>query len=153
MGHDSRTTNVDEDEDDDLAPTFSVQARVDTIIEASKEGEEGSQVILVVEHKAPGTLVKSDWEMGFSTNKALRGNALRISKQCRKYLTGAKINMICVYDSCALVGLSVRLEDRDLWTSTVDISARVFFEDDSSKFLLTLLALAEMGIQLRGWLQ
>ena len=129
---------------------IAIQARVDTIIEARKKGETDSYVVLVVEHKTPGTLVKKEWVMGLATDHMLRGNAKDISKQCRKYLKGANLNMICIYDSCALVGLLVSWDDEPLWASDMDIPAHIFFEHESSKFLSTLLALSELGIEGAG---
>ena len=139
-----------DDENEDDAPIISATARVDMIIEAGKRGENDVVKVLLLEHKTPGTLSRRDWTAGMSTDKNLRRNAIPIAKQTRKYMCASMLNVIGAYDSCAVVGMCLRYEDEDDWPTTKRLPMKVFYEDKHEKFLVTFLALVEMGLMSEG---
>ena len=107
-------------------------------------------IVLIVEHKAPGTLESDDWTKGMRDgNGELAGNAVILVSQGRKYLYASNFNMTAFYDERALVGLRMRWEDFRYWASGKDLEGDVFFEENSTKILLSLIAMAEAGIFLQ----
>ena len=83
----------DEDEGEDNAPILSARARVNVIIEAGEREANELIKVLLLEHKTPGTFDRTDWTAGMSTDKNLRGNAIPIAMQTRKYM--CRINVEC----------------------------------------------------------
>lgn len=141
-------TEVRGNEDGDDVPTISVRARVDMLLQAGRRGTEERSTFLPLEHKRPGMLRRDDWTYGIATGTShLRGNALPIAHQSRKYVSACNCNILGVYDSTALVGICFRWEDFADWNTMKTIMTKVFYEDKPAKFLDTLLAMAEMGLQ------
>lgn len=90
--------------DDDSNPRLIATARVDMIIEAGRQNE-NKVIVLILEHKKPGTLDYEDWFGGiYNGQNMLVKNARHISKQSRKYLA-ALHNIIRIYDTISLVGM------------------------------------------------
>jgi len=140
----------DSDEEDSV-PVSKVEARVDMVLRSSRGGEE-PQIILVLEHKRPGTLRKSDW---VNPTHTLLFNAEEIAKQARKYLYVAVHNIAGIYDSTAVVGCKLDYRDMRLWHSKREIEMKVFFEDKVNNFLLVLIAMVTYSLSERklisGW--
>ena len=80
-------------------------------------------MILLLEHKTPGTLEKDDWTGGLPTDKRLRGKAIPTAKQSRKYVSASGLRLNGIYDSCTIVGLCMRAEDEDHWNTITDSPA------------------------------
>ena len=100
-------------EEEDSVPVSKAEARVDIVLRSSRDGEE-PRIILVLEHKRPGTLPKSDW---VNPTHALLFNAEEIAKEARKYLYVAVHNIAGIYNSTAVVGCKLDYRDMRLWHS------------------------------------
>lgn len=57
------------------------------------------------------------------------------------------LSVIGAYDSCALVGMCLRHGDEDYWATSKTLPMRVFYESKYEFFLVTLLALTELGLK------
>lgn len=137
----------DEDKENEESNARSIaSARVDMIIEAARQGEE-SVIVLIIEHKTPGTLDALDWLGGMSYgSNILVGNARIISAQARKYLAAALHNIIGIYDSISLVGLMLSYDDLPMWATRHALLGKVFFEKKYKNFLYALLAMITMAL-------
>jgi hypothetical protein len=62
-------------------------------------------------------------------------------------MTAGYMNIVALYDSLSLVGISLRWEDYEKWASLELLSGKVFFEDRKNLFLPTLLALSTLGLE------
>jgi|SRR5579859_3470845 len=134
------------DEEDETVWISKATARVDQIITGMREGDHDEETILVIEHKRPGTLRKSDWN---TTTHNLAFNAAEIAKQVRKYLHAAIHDVAGIYDSTALVGCKLDFDTYPLWHSDEEIEMKVFYEDDPADFLLSLIAMVTQGLFMR----
>lgn len=63
------------------------------------------------------------------------------------------LNMTGAYDFCAVVGMCLRYEDEDDWATSKTLPMKVFYEGRYENFLVTLLALTEMGLKNQGLIQ
>lgn len=143
-GHDE-AMDIDDDDDEEDCPRIKAEVRLDQVIAAVKD--ETDYIVLIVEHKAPGTLDSDEWTKGMKDGDGeLTGNAVILVLQGRKYLFASNFNMIAFYDGRALVGLRMRWEDLNYWASGKELEGDVFFEENPRKILLSLIAMAEAGI-------
>ena len=153
FGVDSESTfhiveEEEEEDDGEIVVVSRAFARVDMIITSWRDGED-PQIVLLIEHKIPGTLRKSDWE-----NNTLF-NAEEIVRQVRKYLYACYHDTAGIYDSTALVGCRLDFQTYPLWHSLERIEMKIFFEDRSEKFLYAIIAMVTQGLLMRrrvsGW--
>jgi hypothetical protein len=126
-------------------------SRVDVLVRARKIGDNDTQTILVLEHKTPGTLRKSDWVSGLGGgNSELYDNAIDCARQARKYNCATMLNMVAIFDSTALVGTTLLMEDFKLWNTLSRVCMKIYWEDKKEKFLTSLLAMAQRGLIARN---
>ena len=145
---------MEEDGDEeDTAPVRGVIARVDFIIDFCRRGESQRGWVLLLEHKSPCVLELSDWIKGIGNGTgALYRNAVIVSKQARKYMAAGHLNMIAIYDSLSVVGVSLKWEIYPEWASKDVLEGKVFFEDRRDMFLPTLIALITMSLETKGFI-
>lgn len=87
-------------------------------MEVSEVESNLKHIVLLIEHKKPGVLHRSDWTGGLSKGTGeLRRNAFHIGRQSRKYMAAARWNMIMTYDSTAIVGLKLKWEEMEKWAT------------------------------------
>ena len=111
------------------------------------------EVVLLLEHKIPGTLRRNDWVSGLYNGAGeLKCNGIIIIGQSRKYVCAASLNIIGVFDSTALVGMCLRNQDRAFWNTNRQLPLKLFYEDRPRKFLLCLLAMIVMGLRDRNFI-
>jgi hypothetical protein len=73
---------------------------LDIIVEVSEVESNSKRIVLLVEHKKPGVLDRSDWTRGLSKRMGeLRRNDLHIGRQRRKYMAAARWNMVMIYNN------------------------------------------------------
>lgn len=105
------------------------------------------EIVLVIEHKLPGTLRRSDWMAGFWDGTGeLRDNAEIIGGQSRKHVCAIQLHVIGVFDSTALVGMSFPNDEKYLWNISARLGVKMFYEQKPDRFLISLLAMLEMGL-------
>jgi hypothetical protein len=133
----------------DSKTVIRAAARVDVIVEVERLLPfPEKEIVLLLEHKAPGTLRRSDWIDGLYTGtRHLVFNAEIIAQQSRKYMCAAIFHMIGIIDCNGLVGMCVRNEDQDLWASDETLEVKLFFEHRPDRFLLSLLAMTLIGLR------
>ena len=137
----------DEDPDEDSESRRVATARVDMVIKCSR-GFEGPVIVLLLEHKRPGTLDRSDWTDGIHCGShILERNAKDISKQSRKYMAAAVHNITGIYDTTALVGCMLNYRNLAKWATREEIEMKVFFEDRIERFLTSILAMITMSLE------
>lgn len=112
------------------------------IITSWRDGED-PEIVLLIEHKTPGTLRKSDWE-----NDTLF-NAEEIVRQIRKYLYTCYHDTASIDDSTALVGCRLDLQTYPSGHSLEQIEIKIFFEDRPEKFLDAIIAMITHGLLMR----
>lgn len=128
--------------------------RVDVEIRAKLRTGEW-KTILLYEAKCPRTLRKEDWSSALreDTNdrfKLLKGNAISISRQARRYVAATKFPMILICDAMALVGIKFSRENMNFCGTARALSAGIFYEDRSFRFLDTILSVAVEGLAEMG---
>lgn len=111
------------------------------------------EIVLVIEHKLPGTLRRNDWVAGFWDGTGeLRDNAEKIGGQSHKYDCAIQLHIIGVFDSTALVGISFPNEKKDLWNTSARLDIKMFYEQTPDRFLISLLAMLVMGLMNRKFI-
>ena len=109
-------------------------ARMDVLMEAETTTKAG-EIVLVLEHKKPATLRRSDWTSGFyDGTHRLKDNAIILSKQDRKYVCATFLHAIETFDSQGLVSIFLKNEDRHLWATNQRIEAKIIYEDRPSRW-------------------
>lgn len=125
--------------------------RLNIIMEVSEVESNSKHIVLLIEHKKPGVLHRSDWARGLSKGTGdLRRKAVHIGDQSRKYMAAARWNMIMIYDSTAIVGLKMKWEEMEKWATDEILDVGLFFEERAETFLLTFLAVMEAGLAIHG---
>ena len=149
-----------------------LSTRIDVVIYATEISTNKGKPILLVEIKQPQTLIESEFEAGKYKPPAPRtvpssmsvrsrqrmralppasftGNAHQVLCQLRKYMAAYKLPMGILLDGEHLVGLRVHQSDlrKRNMISKERIRPDYFFENDKSRFVLVLFAVALLGLQ------
>jgi hypothetical protein len=101
------------------------------------------------EFKTPHTLNKDDFATRLlrSGTGLLRWNAAHLGKQTRKYMAAAKWGVVMLFDGLALMGLQTDVQDVERCQTGQQLDAsRVYYAENKTEFLSTLLAMAFVGL-------
>jgi hypothetical protein len=103
---------------------LEAESRIDVSIFARSRGSAEEAVVLLFEAKAPGTLHAEEWKVGLLTERGkMRGNALPISQQVRKYMQANEHPRCFIADTQCLIGIQLDQEEDELWTTGDELRA------------------------------
>ena len=119
------------------------------MLEACRLNGWKKHTVMVLEYKASGSLIRSEWLYEIERVNAgyLKGGAKTIGQQKRKYLVNSTVRVIVAFDGSSIAAVKAKFRDRQNWQSSRQMKVDVLFEDQEENFSRLLLAFIMMGVE------